>query len=361
MASSTFCSHLWNYFIYDVTKDRLKGCCKTNWQAFGDYDSDWNHLVLARQEMQGGGRPQICQLCWQMEDQGLQSFRVQQKRTDSHEYTDQFSLKPQTLEIVLEKTCDLKCVYCGPQFSSRWQQHLNVPVEKFSFSEESQARFQKRIESFWGSLYRINFIGGEPLLQDSFYRIIETLLQIPSGSRKKFRIVTNLNARSQLVDRFISLINQYSHHHFEICVSNEAVGDLAMKVREGLNFERFDLNVNRLLLETSPQNQIYFLTTLNLMNLEGLPEFLRYTLRKSADHQRDIHLIWNAVTSPEPLSPYQNPQMLKRVVHESQTILQEQIHNQQERAALSKNLQEYVSRLESMLTPTPSARLASEK
>ena len=351
MKSTTFCSHLWNYFIYDVAKDRLKACCKTNWQSDGDYSSDWDRLVWARQEMQRGGRPQICQPCWQMEDQGLQSFRVQQKRKDLQEYINDVSLKPQTLEIVLEKTCDLKCVYCGPQFSSRWQQHLNVPSENSLHSDQIQTRFEKRIQTFWGSLYRINFIGGEPLLQDSFYKIINSLLQMPNGTQKKFRIVTNMNARSPQMDRFVSLLNEYPRHQFEICISNEAVGDLAMKVREGLNFERFDQNINRLLIEAPPPSEIYFLTTLNLMNLEGLPEFLRYTFQKSRDYQRDIQLIWNAVTSPTHLSPYQNPQALKGVVQKSQDLLRERLKDQDPHATFSRNLQEYASKLESMIAP----------
>ena len=91
-------------------------------------------LKTARQEMLNGKRPAECDYCWRIEDNKNKSLSDRHlKSTEEWAITEYDNIvnssgneffKPTYLEVSFGNTCNMKCVYCGPEFSSKWAEEL---------------------------------------------------------------------------------------------------------------------------------------------------------------------------------------------------------------------------------------------
>ena len=85
-----------------------------------------------RKEMLNNERPKECDFCWRVEDNGEISDRMLKSM-------DQWSLPhhdtitkltgdedwyPSYVEVSFGRTCNFKCSYCGPAFSSKWHEEI---------------------------------------------------------------------------------------------------------------------------------------------------------------------------------------------------------------------------------------------
>ena len=81
-----------------------------------------------RKTMLKGERPSECDYCWRMEDGGNLSDRP--SKSMEHwavkDYDDIVRLQgdenvtPSYLEVSFSNACNMKCLYCGPDASSKW-------------------------------------------------------------------------------------------------------------------------------------------------------------------------------------------------------------------------------------------------
>ena len=317
---SSACVLRWGYYVYDIANDRLKMCCRTGPHQAANYEEDFQYNLEQRKNMLEGKRPTDCQVCWSLEDRNLPSFRDFQNMQHVLAKENLLNLdRPYVLELKLDTTCDLQCVYCGPNYSSRWQKKMALPDLAKKINEARIQKFNERLEPWWPTLHEINFIGGEPLIQESFYRILQVLDEKQSSQEKLLKIVTNLNTPALMMDRFLSWANA-SPNKIALMISNEAIGELAETIREGLNFSRFDKNLDQIMQQLKPQHQIYINPTLNTLCLKALPLFFEYLWDKMQLHQKGLHLNWNIVSHPEALSPLKEPGLLKEAIQNCQPI-----------------------------------------
>ena len=85
-------------------------------------------LKTARKEMLSNQKPKECDYCWRIERSGNLSDRTYKSLEDwALEKYDEIAnstgeeiFKPTYLEVSFGNTCNLNCVYCGPEFSSKW-------------------------------------------------------------------------------------------------------------------------------------------------------------------------------------------------------------------------------------------------
>jgi hypothetical protein len=92
-----------------------------------------NFKKRRRKEMLDGKRPSECNYCWNVEDNSDSfSDRVFKSQEDwslpeydnilrTH-WRDNFN--PKYVEVSFSNTCNFKCAYCGPQFSSKWVEEI---------------------------------------------------------------------------------------------------------------------------------------------------------------------------------------------------------------------------------------------
>ena len=226
--SKTFCMHP---FTGLATREdgAIQACCRSHpvgWIQDNTLEEIWNDapMRLIRKEVLSGGRPTECEPCFRLEDQGVESLRQRHiagvipearinlypKALDSlkDDYTMPFEIP--TMELKLNNLCNLKCRMCHPGDSTAWNDWSEVKEFYkgegqviFDIVEEHNLEKKPLLDKFednpnwWASLEknlphfrRVEFAGGEPLMDPQHYRILDMLA--PYGDQIEIKYATNL-------------------------------------------------------------------------------------------------------------------------------------------------------------------------
>lgn len=263
------------------------------------------HEKEQRKTMLEGGRPSECSYCWNIEDLDKTSDRVY-KNTDTinnlFDLDEEIELlrntpwdqnvNPYNMEISFSNTCNFKCGYCCPSFSSAWEdeirQHGNYDlnynqygINDYIFSEKDDNPYVEAFWEWWPDLKKdlkiFRITGGEPLLTNNTYKLLDTLQQ--DGNPDLFlQINTNLGVTNRRVkefcDRVQQLIENKEIKNLRLFTSLECTGKQAEYIRRRLNYELFLENVNTV-LETVPTAYLSFMTTYNVLTVPYFKDFLQ--------------------------------------------------------------------------------------
>jgi MoaA/NifB/PqqE/SkfB family radical SAM enzyme len=209
LQSKTFCMHP---FTGLATREdgAIKVCCRSHPIGFiqdQTLEEIWNNDTMQRIRGQvlNGQRPAECAPCFNLEDQGVESLRqrhisgvIPEARINLYPNTPLQQVMPfefPTMEIKLNNLCNLKCRMCNPMDSTSWndwnqveefyKKEDNYLVEKvvtlnlkkkpfldsFVDTDNWWASFEKLLPFF----RRVEFAGGEPLMDPTHYRILNML------------------------------------------------------------------------------------------------------------------------------------------------------------------------------------------
>ena len=253
-----------------------------------------------RKEMLEGKRPEECDYCWNVEDNSNRFsdrvFKSNESWSKPHfkeivngNWRDDFN--PRYVEVAFANTCNFKCSYCGPSFSSKWVEEANkfgaYPTdEKFNDIEYLKAagkmpihhtEHNPYVEAFWRwwpELYRdlhtFRITGGEPLLAKDTWKVLDYILDEPNPNKKlNLAINSNLGVPDNLIDKFIEKINRLVDeervNEFIVFTSVDAWGEQAEYIRNGLEFNRFWDNMNKI-LSACPRINITIMSTFNALS-----------------------------------------------------------------------------------------------
>jgi molybdenum cofactor biosynthesis enzyme MoaA len=257
-----------------------------------------------------GERPNECNYCWKLEDQGVTSDRELKslgfnKSLSVEDYLNRdYVFKPKSLELAFQKTCNLACSYCSPSFSSEWESDIKHNGNYTNLKTDKKLHYLRGIDNdvavdmdlFWDWFYQsaselesIRITGGEPLLHEDTFKTFEKILQINPSI--ECVIHTNLCQKPLIIDRFIDNINKLSN--VRINISNESAGEIAEFIRDGMVYDEWLYNVNRICSETNATVSIS--TTITALALVGLDELYQDILQI----KRRPHISINFATYPE--------------------------------------------------------------
>ena len=276
-----------------------------------------------RKEMLEGKRPEECNFCWNIEDNS-NSFSDRVFKSSEPWSLDQFEniknsfwrtdYNPRYVEVSFSNTCNFKCAYCGPQFSSKWIEELEkfgpYPTSgKFNGMSEfikkgtlpyKQSEDNPYVEAFWKwwpdlykDLHTFRITGGEPLLSKDTWKVLEYIQNNPNVNRNlSLSINTNLGVPDVLVDRFIDIANDLCTNNkvreLTIFTSIEATGKQAEYLRTGLNEEVFWSNVEKV-LNRLPKVTVTVMATYNALSVFTYSEVIEKVMvlkTKYANTQR---------------------------------------------------------------------------
>ena len=68
----------------------------------------------------------------------------------------------QTIDVRWSNQCNFACIYCGPEFSSKWSDELKIRHQ--TPTEQQTTDFKNYIYDHAGQLKQVYLAGGEPLL-----------------------------------------------------------------------------------------------------------------------------------------------------------------------------------------------------
>jgi hypothetical protein len=211
-------------------------------------------------------------------------------------------------------------MYCNHVYSSQWateglkNKRLSIQDYKAAISKPEE----KFTKLFWEwvdaeakhSLDRIGVIGGEPLITPEFYdfadRLLETYKDVPHNDTTIW-IVTNMNSEAKYFDKFIDYIPKLNKKFkLEIHISIESTHEQAEYIRNGLDWNVFENNVDRLFDLTKNINRvtIAFLPSINALSIPRFKNFLMWVYELSKKYNKIPMLKQNIVNYPQPHSPF---------------------------------------------------------
>ena len=276
---------------------------------------------LQRKEMLEGGRPKECNYCWNIEDNSNSfsdrvfksaepwSLPYFEQIKDSH-WREEFN--PRYVEVSFSNTCNFKCAYCGPQYSSKWVEEIEKfggykTSTNYNNIEELQAKNEMPykhsehnpyLDAFWEwwpdlykDLHTFRITGGEPLLAKDTFKVLEYIQKHwEQNPNLSLAINSNLGVPDALVDRFIEIATDLCENNkvreLIIFTSVEAKGKQAEYVRFGLDYNKFWNNIDKILTKL-PKVTINVMATFNALSVFTYSDVIEKTFRMKKKHAND--------------------------------------------------------------------------
>ncbi len=269
------------------------------------------HHKHIRAEMLAGRQPDICRRCWDNEKLGIKSYRQQQNftylkyfpRILSTKLNGEMSVGVKYLDVRFNNTCNLKCVMCSSSYSSAWRDdeqqlvHLikddalngelkyrinNYDKEAFKWAKDEEI-LQTIIKNA-GSLERIHFAGGEPLLAKQHDVLLKELIRL--GLAQKLFLSYNTNGE------FITQTTLDMWSHFKRVKVFYSLDDIEDRNEYIRHPSKWNTHVEKFLLieENNPKNVDWRIaSTTSVLNVAYLPEFIDWKISQNFKH---IHNSW---------------------------------------------------------------------
>ena len=284
-----------------------------------------------RRQMIQGERPSGCEYCWKIEDMGRDavSDRVYKSKIYPIEALNEaFVTAPdadinlRTLEIAFDRTCQFACSYCNPAFSTTWVNDIrrNGPYHSlvsdgrnhFTHTHDSAQLFKVTesnpyIDAFFAwwetdlhhTLQELRITGGEPLMSQHTWRLVDWFRDNRGRSSTRLAINSNLGTDVD-IDRLLASTQDMS---IDLYTSNEATSTQAEYIRDGLVWDDWANNVERL-LDSGQFRGIHVMATINALCLSTLDQLLECIMNWKLEYGKDaVSFTLNILRFPSFQSP----------------------------------------------------------
>lgn len=311
--TDTACQLKWNWSTIYLTIGKTASCHRTNHHSFDIEKFDFHNTpekIKDRELMLQGHWPdQGCEYCKNIEQAGGVSDRITNLNFPGMHAPIELDcdplathVTPRILEVYFDNTCNLKCVYCGPYFSSLWDAE-NVKFGDRGFIKDLNLEKNKQKIFDWLAingkhLTVFNILGGEPLYQRELDQVLDMFEQHPAPELK-LQMFSNLNAKldrvQNIVSRIKSLVDRKHLREFEITASLDCWGAEQEYVRYPLDLSVWEKNFEYLL----NQHWINLIvsSTVTPLTIKTLPDLID-RIRKWNQTRRVYHY-QNSVNSPD--------------------------------------------------------------
>ena len=157
----------------------------------------WNsdRMKHLRRDKLAGIRHDGCSKCYLQEDNGDQSMRIASNQfyekhfdrmvetTEEDGHSNDFRLL--YWDFRFSNLCNFKCRMCGSSLSSKWyQDEVDIFGESphdralIHVNDYSKKNIYEYIDHFIEEVEEVYFAGGEPLMMDEHYMILEKLIEV---------------------------------------------------------------------------------------------------------------------------------------------------------------------------------------
>jgi MoaA/NifB/PqqE/SkfB family radical SAM enzyme len=333
----------------------IKICCRSypvgNIQD-SSLEQTWNNDTMCRirKQVLNGERPVECTPCFNLEDQGVESLRqrhingiIPESRVNLYpnvldQLADDFSMPFEipTIEIKLNNLCNLKCRMCNPTDSTSWNdwdqveefyvkennfivsniKNLNLTKKPYLDKFEDNPNWWESFEKLLPYFRRVEFAGGEPLMDPQHYRILDMLA--PYGDQIEIKYATNLTT----LGKNNRTIWQYwpKFKSVAVNVSIDGIADSYEYVRGNASWSELINNIKQ--VQTIPNvTRVVGAVAVQVSNVLVLDKMIKYFLD-------DLGIVFytNMVQYPNVLSAQCLPSDLRDLAIERLQSIRLQVH-----------------------------------
>jgi len=299
--TETSCQYKWTWSTIHLKTGYTFSCHRAagSFLDVNQFDSFHNTPLKleARKLMLEGKWPgHGCEYCQKIEQAGgisdrMFSLNIPDLTPPEFEYdSTAINTTPRILEIYINDTCNLSCVYCNSFNSSKinhenkkFQKDTNLDTTVYtSFKILEDRNNRPYLAALWSwldnhakDLKRLHILGGEPFYQEEFDEFLDYFERNPQP-HLEFNVVSNLSLKkSKLEDymnRFKQLIASKKIRRFDLTCSIDCWGPEQEFVRTGLNLSSWEENFNYLL--TLPWLVLNINQTISPLTIKTMPDLL---------------------------------------------------------------------------------------
>ena len=302
--SKTFCIYPWIHLHAYPTGEAYPCChtemgvgqvgnCRTN-----TLEEIWTDAPMQRlrADMLSETPNAACARCYEQEESGFFSGRKSANKHHGH-HVKKLETNPFEMtywDIRFSNLCNLKCRSCGHIFSSQWYQdqaklaggNWKEKNTVLNYAGRTETDMWSQLEPHLDYVEQIYFAGGEPLLMEEHYRILDELVR-----RKRFDVRLIYNTNFTHTDLKGQSVFEYWKQFDSVAVgaSLDASGARGEYIRKGTDWAVVEQN-RREMIEICPDVDFYISPTLSIMNALHLPEFHRDWVERGLIRAQDLNV-----------------------------------------------------------------------
>jgi len=341
--STTFCLHPFTG-LATRTDGAILACCRSQpvgWIQNESLEEIWNNenICRIRQQVLNNQRPSECAACFNLEDQGVESLRQRHIKgiipearinlypnaLDKLDKNYKLPFEFPTIEIKINNLCNLKCRMCHAVDSTSWDDFdqilefykadgnfitndyvnfnlKNKPyLDKFSDTDNWWSSFKKLLPYF----RRVEFAGGEPLIDPIHYKILDLLA--PYGHNIEIKYATNGTTLGISKDR--TIFNYWpKFKSVAVNLSIDGIDNTYEYIRGNGKWEDVKSNIYKI-KKLSNISRIVGAVAVQINNIMTIDKMIEIFLK-----ELEIVFYTNMVNYPSVLSIQVLPLELKKIV-----------------------------------------------
>jgi MoaA/NifB/PqqE/SkfB family radical SAM enzyme len=301
--SKTFCIYPWIH-LHAYPTGEAYPCChaemvypvgNTRFKTLEEIYRDAPMRELRKDMLNERPNP-ACGRCYEQEEAGFFSGRKSANKHHGHHIKriDDDKFQMSYWDIRFSNLCNLSCRSCGHIFSSSWYQD-QAKLAGGDWKDRNRVlNYAGRTETdMWEQLVphldyveQIYFAGGEPLMMDEHYNILD---ELERRERFDVRLIYNTNfTHVKLKNRTVF---DYWKKFKSVAVgaSLDAMGPRAEYIRKGTDWANVERNRAQM-LETCPNVDFYISPTLSIMNAMHLTDFHYDWVQKGFIRPQDLNI-----------------------------------------------------------------------
>lgn len=308
--SKTFCMYPWIHLHAWPTGEAYP-CCHAEYHGkIGNCKTStlkqiWNDdpMKKLRTDMLNERENSTCGRCYEQEAAGFFSGRQSANKHHGHHIAkvaktqsdgqfDEFQMT--YWDIRFSNLCNLRCRSCGHIFSSQWYQDqakLAGPEWKqrntvLNYAGRTETDIWEQLEPHLDYVEQIYFAGGEPLLMEEHYHILDELVR-----RGRFDVRLIYNTNFTHTDLKGKSVFEYWKQFKSVAVG-ASLDDSGLRgeyIRKGTDWAVVEQN-RRDMLAICPEVDFYISPTLSIMNALHLPDFHRDWVEKGLLKPQDLNV-----------------------------------------------------------------------
>ena len=302
--SKTFCIYPWIHLHAYPTGEAYPCChaemgvgqvgnCRNN-----TLEQIWTDTPMKqlREDMLSETPNVACGRCYEQEDNGFFSGRRSANKHHGH-HVKKLEENPFEMtywDIRFSNLCNLKCRSCGHIFSSQWYQDQAKLAggdwkdrnTVLNYAGRTELDMWEQIEPHLDYEEQIYYAGGEPLLMEEHYRILDELVR-----RKRFDVRLIYNTNFTHTDLKGNSVFEYWRQFDSVAVgaSLDDSGTRGEYIRKGTDWAVVEQN-RRDMMQVCPEVDFYISPTLSIMNAWHLPDFHRDWVERGLIRAQDLNV-----------------------------------------------------------------------
>jgi radical SAM protein with 4Fe4S-binding SPASM domain len=305
--SKTFCMMPWVH-MHTWPAGYTYPCCmadpdlpigNTQEQSLQDI---WNgpELRQIRMNMLQDKKSPECRRCYELEENGMWTLRKSSNENFKHhrervyETSDDGSagdVNMAYMDIRFSNLCNLKCRSCGPQFSSSWfedhkQIYGELPHNKILKVRDNMLNFMDELEPLLDSVERVYWAGGEPLITEEHYRILDKWIAM---GKRDVKMDYTTNFTQMRYKRKTAFEYWNSFDHVRVAASLDANHARGEYLRKNMDWAQVVQN-RRDMIEQCPHVYFEITPTVSVYNVLNLPDFHKEWIEEGLLEPQNIRI-----------------------------------------------------------------------